>query len=197
MWHYLILTIQDAKKYFSVLTKTVSKLKYGDWELEWNSGRMIRCLLEDDMFVIQRKYDVMKAVEIKIKCPESTLISNKGGINLESLRPDDTVSEEEHNFIRVSKASVEVLTDILYDLANSSACPITKPRNECDITYLYGELRRQGLGLPSRGCWGGGNWPCERVAVNVGDDIERIRLNRNRLQHASHFEMLNFEFIDI
>ncbi|VDI82314.1 Hypothetical predicted protein [Mytilus galloprovincialis] len=189
-----------------------------------NTGRMIRCLLEDDIFVIQRKYDVMKAVEIKIKCPESTLISNKGGINLESLRPvreywckehniihecllfkqywmlnvtvDDTVSEEERNFIRVSKASVEVLTDILYDLANASACPITKPRNECDITYLYGELRRQGLCLPSRGRWGGDNWPCERVAVNIGDDIERIRLNRNRLQHTSHFEMSIFEFTD-
>ncbi|XP_063412604.1 uncharacterized protein LOC134695308 [Mytilus trossulus] len=189
-----------------------------------NTGRMIRGLLEDDMFVIQRKYDVMKAVEIKIKCPESTLISNKGGINLESLRPvreywckehniihecmlfkqywmlnvimDDTVSEEEQNFIRVSKASVEVLTDILYDLANASACPITKPRNECDITYLYAELRRQGLCLPSRGRWGGDNWPCERAAINVGDDIERIRLNRNRLQHTSHFEMSIFEFTD-
>lgn len=111
---------------------------------------------------------------------------------------DDTVSEEEQNFIRVSKASVEVLTDILYDLAKASACPITKPRHECDITYLYGELRRQGLckHLPSRGRWGGDNWPSELVAVNVGDDIERIRLNRNRLQHTSHFEMSILEFAD-
>ncbi|CAC5365940.1 unnamed protein product [Mytilus coruscus] len=225
MWRCLILTKLDVKRYFFVFTKTVFKLKYGHGVLE-NTGKMIRCLLEDDMFVIQRKYDVMKTVEIKMKCPEGNLTSNKGGINLESLRPareywckehntiheclpfkhywmlnvlvDDTVSDEEQHFIRVSKATVEVLTDILYDLAHASACPITKPRNKCDITYLYGELRRQGLGqnLPSRGRWGGDNWSCELVAVNVGDDIERIRLNRNRLQHTSHFEMSNFEFPD-
>ncbi|VDI55551.1 Hypothetical predicted protein [Mytilus galloprovincialis] len=190
-----------------------------------NTGKMIRCLLEDDMFVIQRKYEVTKAVEIKMKCPEGTITSNKGGINLESLRSareywckehniihkclpfkqywmlnvlvDDTISEEE-NFIRVSKASIEVQTYILYDLAHASTCPITKPRHECDITYLYGELRRHGLGhhLPARGRWGGDNWPCELFAVNIGDDIERIRLYRNRLQHTSHFEMSNFEFTD-
>lgn len=72
---------------------------------------------------------------------------------------NDTISEKEQNFIRVSKASVEVLTDILYGFANTSAYPITKSRNECDITYLYGELRRQGL---------------DNIFLHVGDGAEII-----------------------
>lgn len=62
-----------------------------------NTGKMIRRILEDGMFVIQRKYDVMKSIEIKIKCPEGTLTNNKGVIDLESLRTAREYWCKEHN----------------------------------------------------------------------------------------------------
>lgn len=64
-----------------------------------NTGKMIRRILEDDMFVIQRKYDVMKTMEVKIKCPEASLTSNKGEINLESLRSAREYWCKEHNAV--------------------------------------------------------------------------------------------------
>lgn len=97
------------------------------------------------------------------------------------------------NFLRIQKISTELMCDILYDLLLHDNYVGLKPRNESDISDLYNKIRRQNLRKPSNG-WGGQRLPNESIQTSTGDDVERIRLTRNRLQHSSQFQMSDSEY---
>ena len=81
---------------------------------------------------------------------------------------------------------LNILADVLYDLLKQDK-PNLGPRSDCDITYLYKELRKLNKHVPSH--WWGETWQNIQVTDKaIGDDIERIRLLRNDLQHSKTFK---------
>ncbi|XP_052081768.1 uncharacterized protein LOC127719588 [Mytilus californianus] len=103
------------------------------------------------------------------------------------------LTDENMNFLRIQKISTELMCDILYELLLHDNYLGLKPRNESDVTDLYSKIRGHKLRVPSNG-WGGKLWPNESIHTKPGDDIERIRLTRNRLQHSSQFQMTDSEY---
>lgn len=90
---------------------------------------------------------------------------------------------------------LNVLADVSYDLLKPDK-PNLRPRSECDITYLYNEHRRLNKHTPTNG-WGG-NWQTiQSTDIAVGDDIERIRLARNELQHSTAAEIGDTHFNEL
>ncbi|CAG2206458.1 unnamed protein product [Mytilus edulis] len=147
-----------------------------------NSGQRIRIDIEDDLTCIQRKYklDSLKNYKLKAKCQFTE-------------RKISKLTDENMNFLRIQKISTELMCDILYELLLHDNFLGLKPRNESDISDLYSKIRRTHLRVPSNG-WGGQVWPNESIQTNTGDDVERIRLTRNRLQHSSQFQMTDSEY---
>lgn len=99
------------------------------------------------------------------------------------------------NFTRLAILVTEILADALYDLLVITN-PNVKARNQCDVTFLYSEHRKQNKYVPSSGYWGK-VYKIEDIpstSICPGDDIERIRLMRNRLNHSSHYEIEYKEF---
>ncbi|CAC5425651.1 unnamed protein product [Mytilus coruscus] len=97
------------------------------------------------------------------------------------------LTKEEMNFAKMGMIVLNILADVLYDLLRSDK-PHLPPRSECDITYLYKELRRLNKHVPSH--WWGETWQDILVTdIAIGDDIERIRLTRNDLQHSRTFTL--------
>ncbi|XP_076087290.1 uncharacterized protein LOC143057781 isoform X1 [Mytilus galloprovincialis] len=111
-------------------------------------------------------------------------------------RGEDKISkltDESMNLIRIQKISTELMCDILYELLLHDNYVGLKPRDESNITDLYSKIRGQNLRVPSNG-WGGQRFPNESIQTNTGDDVERIRLIRNKLQHSSQFQMSDSEY---
>lgn len=91
---------------------------------------------------------------------------------------------------------VDILGDVLYDrLVLDTSLPV-KQRSDCDITWLYSKLRNQNQHIPSRGHWGGEWKDIQKNAEKIGDDIERIRLTRNGMQHLSTFVLDDNEYYE-
>ncbi|XP_076083549.1 uncharacterized protein LOC143054430 isoform X1 [Mytilus galloprovincialis] len=89
---------------------------------------------------------------------------------------------EQINFTKMGIIVLNVLADASYDLLKQDI-PNLRQRSDCDITYLYQEHRKLRKHTPTNG-WGG-EWQKIQVAnIAIGDDIERIRLTRNELQHS-------------
>ncbi|OPL21513.1 serine pats1 threonine-protein kinase, partial [Mytilus galloprovincialis] len=170
------------------------------------------------------KLDSLKNYKLKVKCQFSESTSLEGMVELDSLvsteskfycnvhgythstenirrtwafnRGEDKISkltDENMNFLRIQKISTELMCDILYELLLHDNYVGLKPRNESDISDLYSKIRGQNLRVPSNG-WGGQRLPNESIQTNTGDDVERIRLIRNRLQHSSQFQMSDSEY---
>lgn len=100
--------------------------------------------------------------------------------------------------------AMNILADVLYDLLKQDKLNVP-PRSNCDITFLYSEHRKLNKRIPSNsshrrcppGPWGG-NWQDIQVTDKaIGDDIERIRLTRNELQHSKTFELDDTRFIEL
>ncbi|XP_071150603.1 uncharacterized protein [Mytilus edulis] len=91
-------------------------------------------------------------------------------------------NNERINFAKMGMIVLNNLTDVLYDLLKQDK-PNIRPRKDCDITYLYSEHRKNNKHTPSNG-WGGQWQRIKSTDIAVGDDIERIRLTRNELQHS-------------
>ncbi|XP_063408786.1 uncharacterized protein LOC134692265 [Mytilus trossulus] len=170
------------------------------------------------------KLDSLKNYKLKVKCQFSESISLEGMVELDPLvsteskfycnvhgynhftenirrtwastRGEDKISkltDGNMNLIRIQKISTELMCDILYELLLHDNYVGLKPREDSDITYLYSKIREQNLRVPSNG-WGGQRLPNESIQTNTGDDVERIRLTRNRLQHSSQFQMSDSEY---
>ncbi|CAG2223277.1 unnamed protein product [Mytilus edulis] len=85
-------------------------------------------------------------------------------------------SREQINATRMAIIILEILTSALYDLFISDCGGFyVKPRDECDITYLYAQLRRNNKHIPGHG-WGCKWSDIQNSHILIGDDIERIRV---------------------
>ncbi|XP_063412808.1 uncharacterized protein LOC134695468 [Mytilus trossulus] len=90
---------------------------------------------------------------------------------------------------------LNVLTDVLFDLIKQDKA-FLRPRKDCDITYLYSELRKTNKHIPSSG-WGGTWQTVQSTDIAIGDDIERIRLTRNEILHSETFKVNEKRFSDL
>lgn len=102
------------------------------------------------------------------------------------------------NFTKMGIIAADILADALFDLIRVGD-PTFKapPRNECDITKLY-NIHRNKLNAfkPTHG-WGGDWGNLNANDIEPGDDIERIRLTRNELNHPSKYEMQDKQFFQL
>lgn len=80
-----------------------------------------------------------------------------------------------------------VLADVLYDLLKLYKKNLQE-RNAYDVTKLYDELKTLDIHIPSYG-WGSTWKRIKKQHTAIGDDIERIRLIRNELQHSAKYEI--------
>ncbi|XP_076115890.1 uncharacterized protein LOC143083525 [Mytilus galloprovincialis] len=113
-------------------------------------------------------------------------------------------TEEEINFTKMGMIALNIFADVLYDLLKPDK-PHLRPRCDCDITYLYSEHRKLNKHVPSNSnhprChpapWGGGWQDFKNTDIAIGDDIERIRLTRNELQHSQLFKLDDMRFNEL
>ncbi|CAG2189927.1 unnamed protein product [Mytilus edulis] len=101
-------------------------------------------------------------------------------------------TNEEINFTKMGIIVLNILADASYDLLKQDK-PNLRPRSDCDITNLYSEHRNLNKHIPSNS-WGGSWQRIQNTDLAIGDDIERIRLTRNELQHSRifHFDDTRF-----
>ncbi|CAG2236016.1 unnamed protein product [Mytilus edulis] len=113
-------------------------------------------------------------------------------------------TKEEINFTKMGMIALNILADVLYDLLKPDK-PHLRPRCDCDITYLYSEHRKLNKHVPSNsnhrqyphGPWGGSWQDFKNTDIAIGDDIERIRLTRNELQHSEIFQLDDKRFNEL
>ncbi|VDI60885.1 Hypothetical predicted protein [Mytilus galloprovincialis] len=113
--------------------------------------------------------------------------------DLEIITPCFT--KEEINFTKMGMIALNILADALYDLLKQDKANL-RPRSDCDITNLYSEHRKLNKHIPS-GSWGGSWQTIRNTDIAIGDDIERIRLTRNELQHSRIFKLEDKRFIEL
>ena len=130
--------------------------------------------------------------------------------------------EDRTRFSRLSLIIIDVLTQILRDLLNNEVLPTqiyhkvnqsnflkklrtgqiliidtakTHGYQKFDITLLYTLLRNvcPKIQPPSQN-WGVSTMPSQLNEITVGDDIERIRLIRNKVGHISEATIPETEF---
>ncbi|XP_063408088.1 uncharacterized protein LOC134691471 [Mytilus trossulus] len=114
------------------------------------------------------------------------------------------ISKEEFNFTKMGMIVLNILADVLYDLLKQDK-PNLPLRSDCDITYLYSEHRYINKHIPSNssnrrcppGPWGGKWQDIQNTDIAIGDDIERIRLTRNELQHSRTFNLDDNRYIEL
>ncbi|XP_071122887.1 uncharacterized protein [Mytilus edulis] len=100
--------------------------------------------------------------------------------------------------------ALNIFADVLYDLLKPDK-PHLRQRCDCDITYLYSEHRKLNKHVPSNsnhrpcppGPWGGCWQDFKNTDIAIGDDIERIRLTRNELQHSQIFKLDEIRFNEL
>ncbi|CAG2196609.1 unnamed protein product [Mytilus edulis] len=102
---------------------------------------------------------------------------------------------EQINFTKMGIIVLNILADASYDLLKQDI-PNLRPRSDCDITYLYQEHYKLKKHVPSKG-WGGTGKKIQVTNIAVGDDIERIRLTRNELQHSRAAELGDTRFNEL
>ncbi|VDI57954.1 Hypothetical predicted protein [Mytilus galloprovincialis] len=111
-------------------------------------------------------------------------------------------TKEEFNYAKMVMIVQNILADVLFDLLKQDRGGNVKPRSECDVTYLYGEHRNLNKHIPSysvgrRNPWGGTWQDLQNADIATGDDIERIRLTRNELQHSNGFKLEDARYKDM
>ncbi|VDI20617.1 Hypothetical predicted protein [Mytilus galloprovincialis] len=104
-------------------------------------------------------------------------------------------TKEEINFTKMGMIALNILADALYDLLKQDKANL-RPRSDCDITNLYSEHRKLNKHIPSNS-WGGSWQTIRNTDIAIGDDIERIRLTRNELQHSRIFKLEDKRFIEL
>ncbi|VDI76169.1 Hypothetical predicted protein [Mytilus galloprovincialis] len=90
---------------------------------------------------------------------------------------------------------LNILADVLYDLLRPDK-PHLPPRCQCDIPYLYRNLRTLNRNIPSNQ-WGGDWQDIQITDISIGDDIERIRQIRNEMQHSTTFNLHDTRFMEL
>ncbi|CAG2195640.1 unnamed protein product [Mytilus edulis] len=105
------------------------------------------------------------------------------------------LTKEEINFTMMGMIALNIFADVLYDLLKPDK-PHLRPRCDCDITYLYSEHRTLNKHIPSNS-WGGQWQRIQTTDIAIGDDIERIRLTRNELQHSTIYKLDDQRFNEL
>ncbi|VDI82033.1 Hypothetical predicted protein [Mytilus galloprovincialis] len=127
-------------------------------------------------------------------------------IHVQKKMKMEASSTVEMNMAKMVKVALNILADVLFDLLKletyGDPTYVFRPRNQCDITFLYGEHRRMNKHKPSnsskRRCPWGGEWTDIAGTDNaLGDDIERIRLTRNELQHMKFFALDDTRYTEL
>ncbi|VDI48035.1 Hypothetical predicted protein [Mytilus galloprovincialis] len=104
-------------------------------------------------------------------------------------------TKEEINFTKMGMIVLNILVDVLYDLLKPDK-PNLRPRSDVYIPYLYFEHRKLNKHIPSN-LWGGTWQTIQNTDIVIGDDIERIRLIRNELQHSPLFQLEDKRFLEL
>lgn len=88
---------------------------------------------------------------------------------------------------------LDILGSVLYDRfdLDKNIGQILHSRDQYDISSLYQEHYKLRKHTPSKGRWGGGRIADDVLPSHtcIGDDIERIRLIRNEVQHSGTFAL--------
>ncbi|XP_063419348.1 uncharacterized protein LOC134702295 [Mytilus trossulus] len=118
-------------------------------------------------------------------------------INDEATGTDSSsvFTKEEINFTKMGMIALNIFADVLYDLLIQDKANVCT-RTDCDITYLYREHRKLNKHIPSNS-WGGSWQTIQTTDIAIGDDIERIRLTRNELQHSRIFKLDETRFNEL
>ncbi|CAG2236364.1 unnamed protein product [Mytilus edulis] len=104
-------------------------------------------------------------------------------------------TNEEINLTKIGIIALNILADVLYDLLKQDKTNLSQ-RSDYDITNLYKEHRQLNKHIPTNG-WGG-KWQFLQVTdIATGDDIERIRLTRNELQHSTAYSLSDTRFNEL
>ncbi|XP_076084623.1 uncharacterized protein LOC143055372 [Mytilus galloprovincialis] len=131
-------------------------------------------------------------VRVRVKTDLRVSSNASGSSRTGSLKG---LTKGEHNFTRMGLIVLNILADVLYDLLRPDK-PHLPPRCECDITYLYRNLRTLNRNIPSNK-WGG-DWHVIQITdISIGDDIERIRHMRNEMQHSKTFNLPDKRFTEL
>ncbi|XP_076102965.1 uncharacterized protein LOC143072066 [Mytilus galloprovincialis] len=104
-------------------------------------------------------------------------------------------TKEEINFAKMGMIVLNILADVLYDLLKKDTQNL-RPRLDCDITFLYSEIRKLNKHIPTNS-WGGQWQIIQKTDIAIGDDVERVRLTRNELQHSRNFTLNDTRFNEL
>ncbi|VDI57072.1 Hypothetical predicted protein [Mytilus galloprovincialis] len=102
---------------------------------------------------------------------------------------------EETNFTKMGKIVFNILADASYDLLKLDSINLPTKR-DLDITEIYQEHRKQDKHIPSNG-WGCIWKSLQNTDISLGDDIERIRLIRNKHAHSKKYTLDDLQFKDL
>ncbi|XP_063436865.1 uncharacterized protein LOC134718301 [Mytilus trossulus] len=109
----------------------------------------------------------------------------------EKSKAPGRLSSEEQNYVRMSKIVLEVLSDVLYDrLFLDTKTGEILDRKKLDITEMCKKYCALKINFPSKGFRK--IEEVDQISTNedaIGDDIQRIRVIRNEMQHSSVFAL--------
>ncbi|XP_063436895.1 uncharacterized protein LOC134718331 [Mytilus trossulus] len=101
------------------------------------------------------------------------------------------LSSEEQNYVRMSKIVLEVLSGVLYDrLFLDTKTGEILDRKKLDITEMCKKYCALKINFPSKGFRN--IKKVDEISTNedtIGDDIQRIRVIRNEMQHSTVFAL--------
>ncbi|CAC5416372.1 unnamed protein product [Mytilus coruscus] len=205
-----------CEKLFLLMYQNVIQVQVWKWECSKNkiekSYSGIRTLICSDIERAQvNRYKSNIPYKTQLKCNITLYSCFKGMKDHDQLRKMEEYYYEEHeqshdakqiwtdwyeedpkesqidlnhrhiNFTKMGIITLDVLADALYDLILVANPNFTTPRSECDISKLY-DIHRNKMNV---------------FIPTPGDDIERIRLTRNELQHSSKFELQDARFFQL
>ncbi|XP_063436943.1 uncharacterized protein LOC134718375 [Mytilus trossulus] len=101
------------------------------------------------------------------------------------------ISSDQQNYVRMSMIVLEVLSGVLYDrLFLDTKTGEILDRDKLDITEMCKKYCALKINFPSQGFRNIGK--VDEISTNettIGDDIQRIRVIRNEMQHSSVFAL--------
>ncbi|CAC5393339.1 unnamed protein product [Mytilus coruscus] len=109
----------------------------------------------------------------------------------EKSKAPKKISSEQQNYVRMSMIVLDVLSGVLYDrLHKDTKTGETLDREKLDITEMCKKYCALNINIPSKGYRKIGK--VDEISTNednIGDDIQRIRVIRNEMQHSTVFAL--------
>ncbi|CAG2253294.1 unnamed protein product [Mytilus edulis] len=186
---------EEITEYFCETCRTPHKF-IGEWSEEQNKALSVSQSSEK----MQRSDPYIESFSQNTAFSTKVRVSVKRDYSNLSEEPPRKRSlteftKEEINFTKMGIVVLNILADASYDLLKPDK-PNLRPRSDCDITHLYREHRNLNKHIPSYG-WGCPWHIIQNTDIAIGDDIERIRLTRNELQHSRIFQLDDKRFNEL